>query len=76
MVLSALGRVVLQLFGDHGRVGSIVLFVGGFLLVSLVGAALYILFERPTLEWFHRLGPATQTANAAQAHTEVVQVGS
>jgi exopolysaccharide production protein ExoZ len=76
MVLSALGRVVLQLFGDHGRVGSIVLFVGGFLLVNLVGAALYILFERPTLEWFHRLGPATQTANAEQAHTEVVQVGS
>jgi len=76
MALSVLGRVVLQLFGDHGRVGSIVLFVGGFLLVNLVGAALYILFERPTLEWFHRLGPATQTANAEQAHTEVVQVGS
>jgi exopolysaccharide production protein ExoZ len=76
MVLSALGRVVLRLLGDHGRVGSIVLFVGGFLLVNLVGAALYILFERPTLEWFHRLGPATQTANAEQAPNEVVQVGS
>jgi exopolysaccharide production protein ExoZ len=74
MVLSALGRALLQLFGDQGWVGSIVLFVGGFLLVNLVGATLYVLFERPTLRWLHRLGRATQTANAEHIPTEVVQV--
>jgi exopolysaccharide production protein ExoZ len=58
MMLSMLGRAVFQLFGGQGKVGSIVLFVGGFLLVNLAGAILYYLFERPTLKWLHRLGPS------------------
>jgi peptidoglycan/LPS O-acetylase OafA/YrhL len=56
MVLSALGRAVFWLFPEHGPYASVTLFVLGFLVVNLAGAAIYILFERPMLKWSHQLG--------------------
>jgi peptidoglycan/LPS O-acetylase OafA/YrhL len=64
MLLSALGRAVLQLFEGQGLVGSMILFIGGFLLVNLIGAVLYYLFEHPSLKWLHRLGPSVPATSA------------
>lgn len=56
MALSVLGRLVIQGFGERGISGGIVLFIAGFLLVNLIGAGLYTVFERPMLTWLHSLG--------------------
>lgn len=75
MTLSVLGRMVLALFGDRGLYAGIVLFVGGFLLVNLVGYGLYFFFERPTLKWLHRIGPAISTPalHAEAVHADRAQ---
>ncbi|MGO8924425.1 MAG: acyltransferase family protein [Xanthobacteraceae bacterium] len=76
MVLSALGRAVFLLFPEHSGYASVTLFVVGFSVVNLAGAAVYVLFERPTLRWLHRLGPTIPKASgpADLVTTESVRV--
>jgi peptidoglycan/LPS O-acetylase OafA/YrhL len=74
MLLSALGRAVLWAFPEHGMVAAITLFVAGFVVVNLAGSAVYVLFERPTLKWLHRLGPAIRRAGKPIESMEVEQI--
>lgn len=55
LVLSALGRILYAL-APSGPMSSVVLIVVGFLAVNLVGAFMFLFFERPTLAVLHRLG--------------------
>ncbi len=64
MLLSALCRAIFQLFGGQGLVGSTIIFIGGLLLVNLMGAVIYHSFERPSLKWLHRFGPSVPAKSA------------
>jgi exopolysaccharide production protein ExoZ len=54
MVLSAIARAVLLAFPDRGLLASVILFIVGFVACNAAGAAVYFLFERPTLQMFRK----------------------
>jgi peptidoglycan/LPS O-acetylase OafA/YrhL len=54
MVLSAVARAVLLVFPDRGALESLILFIIGFAACNIAGAAVYFLFERPTLQMFRK----------------------
>jgi peptidoglycan/LPS O-acetylase OafA/YrhL len=55
MALSALGRAILFMFPGGGIAASVILFVAGLMVANIAGAAIYVLFERPTLKRLHRM---------------------
>jgi peptidoglycan/LPS O-acetylase OafA/YrhL len=66
MVLSALGRAVQAVFlPAHVVWATTALLVFGFVVVNLAGAAMFLLFERPTLRSLNRLRPPTFAQPAA-----------
>jgi peptidoglycan/LPS O-acetylase OafA/YrhL len=56
LVISAVGRVLVLLFPAGGIGVSLVLIATGLVAANLAGAAIHVLFERPSLKWLHRLG--------------------
>jgi exopolysaccharide production protein ExoZ len=54
MALSAIARAVLFAFPDRGALASSILFIAGFVACNAIGAAVYFLFERPTLQMFRK----------------------
>jgi exopolysaccharide production protein ExoZ len=61
LVISAVGRVLALLYPAGGIGASLVLVMLGLAAANIAGAAVHVLFERPTLIWLHRLGSEIRT---------------
>lgn len=60
LVISAVGRALAFLWPAGGTSASLVLIMLGLIAANIAGAAVHLLFERPTLIWLHRLGSRIQ----------------
>lgn len=58
LVISTIGRMLALLVPTGGVAPSLVLIPVALVAANLGGAVVHILFERPTLNWLHRLGPS------------------
>lgn len=56
LVISAIGRVLAVLVPGGGAGASLSFILVGIAASNLAGAAVHILFERPTLNWLHHMG--------------------
>jgi peptidoglycan/LPS O-acetylase OafA/YrhL len=56
LVISAVGRALALLWAAGGSSASLVLIFVGFVSANIGGAAVHLIFERPTLKWLHRVG--------------------
>ena len=60
LVISTIGRMLALFLPAGGVAPSLELILVGAVAANLVGATVHTLFERPTLDWLHKLGPSPQ----------------
>lgn len=57
LVIGIIGKLISFLPFVHGVGKGLILVAAGLIAANLVGAAVHIFFERPTLRYLHNLGP-------------------
>jgi peptidoglycan/LPS O-acetylase OafA/YrhL len=75
LVISAIGRALHFLLPGGGIVASLLLIATGLVSANLAGAAIHILFERPSLKLLHRLGSTVLRRPETEGVDDVRTVG-